>query len=98
MRDIERLAREAGMNTSMWEYGAGSMAFTLGIEGVARGAIERFAALVRNEVLEEAATVSDQVGINALIRWKQRFDPFDQGAEAGADACSEAIRALKDKT
>jgi hypothetical protein len=54
MIDIEKLASEAGMNTSMWKYGAGSMVFTLGIEGVARGAIERFAALVRNEVLEEA--------------------------------------------
>ena len=60
MIDIEKLASEAGMNTSMWKYGAGSMVFTLGIEGVARGAIERFAAPVRNEVLEEAAKVCDE--------------------------------------
>ena len=85
MIDIERLAREADMSRDGRLYLA------------VIGDLQRFAALVRNEVLEEAATVSDQVGINALIRWKQRFDPFDQGAEAGADACSEAIRALKDK-
>ena len=53
--NIEQLAKEAGMNTSMWNYGAGSMAFTMGVEGVARGAIERFAALV----IEECAKVCD---------------------------------------
>ena len=84
MIDIERLAREAGLSDWLARYQIDEP-------------LQRFAALVRNEVMEEAATVSDQVGINALIRWKQRFDPFDQGAEAGADACSEAIRALKDK-
>jgi len=89
MRDIERL-----VDAEMSEYSNAAYAD----HGSARDQLQRFAALVRNDVLEEAATVSDQVGINALIRWKQRFDPFDQGAEAGADACSEAIRALKDKT
>jgi hypothetical protein len=86
MIDIERLASEAGFTV-----------YNGCCDGITAD-LKRFAALVRNEVLEEAATVSDQVGINALIRWKQRFDPFDQGAEAGADACSEAIRALKAKT
>lgn len=57
MIDVQKLAREAGMNVSMWNYGAGSMVFTLGIEGVARGAVERFAALV----LEEAAKVCDDI-------------------------------------
>lgn len=60
--DVIRLAREAGMNVSLWNYGAGSMAFTMGIEGVARGAIERFAALVAAEVMEEDAKVCEKVG------------------------------------
>lgn len=57
MIDVQKLARDAGMNVSMWNYGAGSMVFTLGIEGVARGAVERFARLV----LEEAAKVCDEI-------------------------------------
>ena len=107
MIDIERLAREAGMNTSMWEYGAGSMVFTLGIEGVARGAIERFAARVRNEVLEEAAKACDEIEAD---RWslykgrppytgqeKQRASDYTQGESDGAELCASFIRALKEK-
>jgi dihydroxyacetone kinase len=57
---IQQLAKEAGMNVSMWNYGAGSMAFTMGIEGVARGAMERFANLVAAEVMEEDAKVCEK--------------------------------------
>ena len=65
--DVIRLAREAGMNVSLWNYGAGSMAFTMGIEGVARGAIERFAVLVAAEVMEEDAKVRETVGNHNII-------------------------------
>jgi len=44
--NIEELAREAGMNVSLWNYGAGSIVFTMGTDGLARGALERFARLI----------------------------------------------------
>lgn len=60
--DLLSMAREAGMNTSLWDYGAGSMVFTMGLEGVARGAIERFAALVAAAEREACAKVVDDFG------------------------------------
>ena len=74
--DVIRLAREAGMNVSMWNYGAGSMAFTMGIEGVARGAIERFAALVAAAEREECAKVCENLPM------QQAIDVRDQAASA----------------
>lgn len=58
--DVLRMANEAGMNTSLWNYGAGSMAFTMGLEGVARGAIERFAAVVAAAERDKCAKLCEQ--------------------------------------
>lgn len=57
--NIKEAATQAGMNVSLWDYGAGSIVFTMGTEGLARGALERFAQIIRNQVLEEAAKVCD---------------------------------------
>jgi len=92
---IQQLAKEAGMNTSMWNYGAGSMAFTMGIEGVARGAIERFAALV----LEDAARVCDEAysrSAGAAERTKSsREITIYQTAASRSEYLAQAIRAMK---
>jgi len=87
---IQQLAKEAGMNTSMWNYGAGSMAFTMGIEGVARGAVERFAALV----LEEAARVCDEKAKRDFPWGSESSDIYHTQADWAA-VCAKAIRAMK---
>lgn len=92
--NIEELARQAGMNTSMWNYGAGSMAFTLGVEGVARGAVERFAQLVADAVKAEAAKVcaAEKVDYNSTQ------DDSDAAYNMAVAHCVGAIRAMEVKT
>lgn len=84
--NIQELAKKAGMNVSLWDYGAGSIVFTMGTEGLACGALERFAALV----LEEAANAVDAMkapdGYN--IQEKSLYDVATMEA-------ADAIRALK---
>lgn len=46
--------------------------------------------------LEDAEKACDEISIEAAKQWKERYRPFDQGREHGADECAEAIRALKD--
>jgi hypothetical protein len=70
--DIEALAREAGMNVSLWNYGAGSIVFTMGTEGLARGALERFASLVAEQCAkrceaEDVAPTDDPIGVQECI-------------------------------
>ena len=59
--------------------------------------LERFAALVRAQALEEAAGVCDGVAVQANEAWHMGYKTQDQGREIGADACAAAIRQLKDK-
>ena len=59
--NIEESAKQAGMNVSMWNYGAGSIVFTMGTDGVARGALERFAKIIRNQAMEDAAACCDEL-------------------------------------
>lgn len=47
--------------------------------------------------LEDAAKVCDEISIEAAKQWKERYRPFDQGREHGADECAEAIRSMKPK-
>lgn len=97
MKTVEELAREAGMNVSMWNYGAGSIVFTMGTEGVARGAIERF----RDLVLEEAEEACRNIAQNRYSRAMEFEDEDDEdaiflhGESCGAERCEEAIRAMK---
>lgn len=60
MIDVKKLAEMAGMNVSLWDYGAGSMVFTMGIEGLARGAVERFAVSLLEAAAVEAQNLSDE--------------------------------------
>lgn len=81
MKTIEELAREAGL--------AGKDApadFFL-------ARLERFAAAVRRDALEEAAKTAESMG-------PIMCDSYGDGAEciATADACAEAIRALQSQT
>lgn len=85
MIDVKKLAEQAGMNVSLWDYGAGSIAFTMGTEGVARGAVERFAALV----LEAAALECDE------IRHPWGYSSETPDWIQGTDHCATAIRAMK---
>ena len=80
MIDIERLAREAGFVTEGMCFPRGQLAD-----------LQRFAALVRNEVLEEAAEACDGV-------YHQNIGPAHGEVRYGIAVCSSAIRALKDKT
>ena len=67
------------------------------IEGGSVGvALERFAALVRNAALEEAAVVCEAVGQEANLAWRSAYRTLDQGIERGADDCADTIRNLKE--
>jgi hypothetical protein len=85
MKDVIELAREAGFEIDC-----------VSLEWHRR--IERFAHLVRAEVLEETAGVCEDVSFNAMNDWNLHYKPLDQGRELGADECAAAIRALKEKT
>ena len=78
MIDIERLAREAGIAADSLGYAGGSMVD-----------LHLFAALVRNEVLEEAAKFCDD------IRHPWGYSSESQEWIKGTDDCAHAIRALK---
>ena len=58
--------------------------------------LTRFAALVRNAALEEAAVVSEAVGQEANLAWRSAYRTLDQGIERGADDCADTIRNLKE--
>lgn len=77
--NIKELAKKAGMNVSLWDFGAGSIVFTMGTDGLARGALERFTDLV----LEEAAKVCEEKHANGNWKHDTRHE------------CADAIRALK---
>jgi hypothetical protein len=76
MIDIEQLAREAGFGNYASE---------------ARSIFERFAALVRNEVLEEAAKVCAAEKVN----YELTQHAADEAYNMAVDHCAAAIRALK---
>lgn len=57
---------------------------------------ERFATLVRNAALEEAAVVCEAVGQEANLAWRSAYRTLDQGIEIGADDCADTIRNLKE--
>ena len=72
MIDVKKLAEQAGMNVSLWDYGAGSMVFSMGIEGLARGAVERFAvslleAAAARAESEDVASTDDPLGVQSCI-------------------------------
>lgn len=57
---------------------------------------DRFAQLVRNAALEEAAVVCEAVGQEANLAWRSAYRTLDQGIELGADDCASSIRQLKE--
>jgi len=84
MKTIEELAREAGFNVE------DSWIFTSARDDLdcCRQQLERFAALVRAQALEEAAKVCCSESVVLATRDQTR----------GALHCAATIRALKDKT
>lgn len=58
--NIEQMVVEAGM-VSLMNHGGASCVYSEGCHGVTQEHLERFAALVRAQALEEAATVCDSM-------------------------------------
>jgi hypothetical protein len=87
MIDIERLAREAGFvayGEDCGEYRIPTPAF--------KHRMEWFAALVRNEVLEEAADTADE------LRAPQACSMVEKSLwDVATTSAGDAIRSLKDK-
>jgi hypothetical protein len=95
MRDIERLAREAGFRTGQINLMVGCDAIPFIAPISATSCIvelERFAALVRNEVLEEAANTAYELDapFSCSMVEKSLWD-------VATTSAGDAIRALKDK-
>lgn len=93
--EIIEAARKAGFNASN--------GFSLLIVRHSNGSwvdvseeLTRFAALVRNAALEEAAVVCEAVGQEANLAWRSAYLTLDQGIERGADDCADTIRKLKE--
>ena len=57
--------------------------------------IQRFAQIIRNQALEDAAICCDKESLQAVAAWKLAYHPEDQGREIGADNCADAIRSMK---
>lgn len=76
--NIEKLARESSPFTHESMFADKEL----------MGILERFAAMVRSEVLEEAAKVAD----SQIERW------VDDRARYCASECAASIRALKEQT
>lgn len=90
MIDVKKIAEQAGMNVSLWDYGAGSIAFTMGTEGVARGAVERFASLIL-----EAAAVECERSADRLAPEGKRTNQVDRHVADVLRAKAAAIRAMR---
>jgi hypothetical protein len=80
MIDIERLAREAGIHIG-----------NRPLNGNAAKGLSDFAALVRNEVLEEAANRCAAEKVN----YELTQHAADEAYNMAVDHCAAAIRALK---
>ena len=87
MIDIEQLAREAGFSETLSD----------GFWVSTNTARARFAALVRNEVLEEAAKVCDEKANRNFPKSSENTDMYMAQAH-WAEVCARTIRALKNKT
>jgi hypothetical protein len=106
MIDIERIAREAGfvVDEQAKQHQPNCIFHT---HHMVDELLQRFAALVRNEVLEEASKECDRISADRWALYKgrkpytgqelDRASDFTQGQADGADLCDQAIRALKDK-
>lgn len=68
---LEELAGKSGMYTDLMRMGAASLVYSPGCKGVTLNELERFAALVRAEALEEAARKLDSLfyySASAVVR------------------------------
>lgn len=52
--NIEELAREAGIETKLWNMGAASLVYTEGCHGVARAELEKLVGLIVEMCAKEA--------------------------------------------
>lgn len=95
---LEAFAREAVRLNVHGVPAAPQPAHNYGIEkGYTAETVQRLIDEAYASGLEDAAKVCDDISIEAAKQWKERYRPFDQGREHGADECAEAIRALKPK-
>ena len=82
---IIEMAREAGFDPHDM-----SADFTCNLKD-----LERFAALVRNAALEEAAVVCEAIGQDAKNALRSAYRTLAQGIERGTNDCANTIRNLK---
>lgn len=88
--DIVRMAREAGMVTTLAQMGAASLVYTDGCDGVALGELERFAALVAAHERELCAKVCE-----GRIGGAVQSNAWWSGFKEAMRQCAAAIRARR---
>lgn len=81
--NVIEAAEKAGIDMSLWNMGAGSLAFVEGVHGIPRSELERFAQIIRNQALEDALAEVEQ-GI-----W------FDKTTDQILVSIADAIRSMK---
>ena len=79
--DIIRMAQKAGKTQSGVEY---TMPFEV---------LERFAELIAAAEREECEKLCDAIAISARKKYKETYNPYEDGRADGAWECEEAIRA-----
>lgn len=98
--NIEEAATQAGIDMSLWSMGAGSIAFVEGVHGIPRDEFERFAKIIRNQALEDAANGSSVLAKKWWARHCETNKHMETTREAHEDFCQleRAIRAMKEQT
>ena len=91
--NIEELARQAGINTKFWNMGAGSVLFVSFVDGIPRSNFEHYTALVKAEVLEQAAQKCDSEHFGKDVNDACNTES-DEAYNLALKHAAEAIRAM----
>ena len=86
MIDVKQLAEQAGIETDLWQMGAGSLVYSKHCDGIPRAEFEHFVALVLERAAQGCTTLD-----------MESFGVIPIRAVIISNACVDAIRALKPK-
>lgn len=90
--DLERMAREAGMQTDCMNHGAASCVYTEGCNGVSQSALQRFAELVRADCAKVCEEIGSQYQIAGMSVAQECAAAIRNSASRGAGDTDAGVR------
>ena len=90
MIDVKQLAEQAGIETDLWQMGAGSLVYSKHCDGIPRAEFEHFVALVLERAAQECENAT-------RARMFSNLHGESGGPTIDLAQCAAAIRALKPK-